>query len=290
MERNNTQAIGAFDPVAVLPASASRQETTASKRSGGFVPLLPHEHGAYGQLGFPLLTAWLIGQANWPAAAATLACVTGFWLHEPALILFGRRGVRAANELRHSAWRALAVLVPLALAGAAAAWLNGGWSLRFSFLLLLLWAVLVAAAARRGVDRRIGFELFSCLGLAVCALPVGLAAAVPLKTMLGVVAIWGIVQCGSVLAIHGVIARAKRRPRPAAGYGLAIIAVPALAAAAAGLVNRAWLAQALPLLPALTIVALLEWRAPSARHLRRLGWLLIGANAITLLLMPGVWH
>lgn len=61
--------------------------------------LMPREHGAYGQLALPLLTALFSGR---PTAAAFLyaaAAVFAFFAHEPLLVLLGQRGSRAFREL-----------------------------------------------------------------------------------------------------------------------------------------------------------------------------------------------
>src|SRR5262245_28487506 len=67
--------------------------------------MLPREHGAYGQLLFPLVTALAVG---WPTVAAYGLAVAGialFVAHEPLLVVMGQRGVRAEREQTRRAWR-----------------------------------------------------------------------------------------------------------------------------------------------------------------------------------------
>ncbi len=289
MGLNNTQTVGAFDTAAMVEASDRQGDSQRPKpKRKRIVLLLPHEHGAYGQLGFPLITVWLLGRPGWLAAAVTLACVAGFWLHEPAMILAGRRGERRKSAFSRAAWIEAGILGALAAAAGAGAWMAAGRELRWSLGLYPALALLVAEGCRRGLDRKPGFELFSCLGLALCSFPVGLAAGISARRMAAIAAIWGLVQCGSVMAVHGIIARAKRRPGAMAGSAVAVLATPMLLLAAAGMKYPAWQRFAIPLMPALAIAGLLYFRAPSPRHLRRLGWALIGSNVLTLWLLPGV--
>src|SRR5512137_832178 len=87
--------------------------------------LLPHEHGAYGQIAMPLLCAWMLGR---PGAASLLlgaGAFAGFLSYEPLLVAVGRRGRRAREEhgprARRLAAGILAVAVALAGAGFALA-------------------------------------------------------------------------------------------------------------------------------------------------------------------------
>jgi hypothetical protein len=78
--------------------------------------LLPKEHGAYGQLAFPLITALIVAGLSVAGALLTVAVVAAFLAHEPAAVVLDQRGARARRELGGSAIRwlavALAVLVP----------------------------------------------------------------------------------------------------------------------------------------------------------------------------------
>jgi len=58
----------------------------------------PKEHGAYGQLVFPLATAFAIAGATAPALLTAIAVTAAFLAHEPLIVLLGRRGVRARRD------------------------------------------------------------------------------------------------------------------------------------------------------------------------------------------------
>ena len=72
--------------------------------------LWPREHGAYGQLALPLLTALLSGRPSGPAGLYAFAAVCAFLAHEPLLVLLGHRGPRAQRECAGSARVRLALL------------------------------------------------------------------------------------------------------------------------------------------------------------------------------------
>ena len=87
--------------------------------------LWPREHGAWGQMAMPLVTGLALGRTGAAAWLLAVAASFAFLAHEPALVLLGSRGVRAAREDGPLARRLLLLLGGLAagagLAGAALA-------------------------------------------------------------------------------------------------------------------------------------------------------------------------
>jgi hypothetical protein len=71
--------------------------------------LLPKEHGAYGQIAFPLVTVFVVTGVSPAGVLLTAAAVAGFLAHEPAAIVLGARGPRARRELSSAATRSLAL-------------------------------------------------------------------------------------------------------------------------------------------------------------------------------------
>ena len=59
---------------------------------------LPREHGAYGQLVFPLVTAFGVAGLSSGGLLLATAVIAAFLAHEPAAVRFGQRGVRASRE------------------------------------------------------------------------------------------------------------------------------------------------------------------------------------------------
>jgi hypothetical protein len=89
--------------------------------------LFPKEHGAYGQLLFPIATAFAVGRISLAGLALAGAGACAFIAHEPLLVLIGRRGPRVARDQRSRALRWLAVFAGAALVsgGLAAAFVPG---------------------------------------------------------------------------------------------------------------------------------------------------------------------
>ena len=108
--------------------------------------LLPKEHGAYGQMAFPLITALVVCGATAPALFTVVAIVTGFLAHEPALVLLGMRGARARRELARDARRWMLVLGAATCTAGALAVLTAPRDVLWSFAVPLLPAVLLAGA------------------------------------------------------------------------------------------------------------------------------------------------
>ncbi len=62
---------------------------------------LPKEHGAYGQLAFPLVTALAVSGTSVPAGLIALAVVACFLAHEPLLVLLGMVSSRKLWITKH---------------------------------------------------------------------------------------------------------------------------------------------------------------------------------------------
>ncbi|MBZ0235890.1 MAG: YwiC-like family protein, partial [Deltaproteobacteria bacterium] len=56
------------------------------------IRFLPREHGAYAQLGVPLVVALAAGRPGLAAAAFALAAIALFFVHEPVLSLAAELG------------------------------------------------------------------------------------------------------------------------------------------------------------------------------------------------------
>ena len=88
--------------------------------------LAPREHGAYGQLAFPLLCALALGRPSWAGALSCVAFAALFAAHEPALVLAGKRGARARQIGGRRARKVLAAWLALGLAAGLGAAAVGG--------------------------------------------------------------------------------------------------------------------------------------------------------------------
>jgi hypothetical protein len=247
--------------------------------------LLPHEHGAYAQLLFPLASAWLLARPGWNALLWTLACLLGFWAHEPALILLGQRG-KVRRQRRGGRARRLGLGLAAAAVAAAAGGLWLGPALPAVSVLPVFGFGLVAGGLTfAGRERSLAGELAAGLALVWAALPVAAAGGAPAAAAVALVLLWSCVMAAGMLSVRGLIARAKRGDRACAlaGAYVALAALaPALAFAAAG---RLPLRAALALAPITAITLAWLARPPAPRGLRQMGLILVGANLATLVLL-----
>lgn len=250
----------------------------------GVRSLAPREHGAYGQLGFPLLTALC---AAWPRPAGLLfaaSAVSLFLAHEPALVAFGRRGQRVRQE---DGGRALRMFLGLLLAGGAlgvtALWLSPGPA-RLGAAIAAVLAALLTGAVALGVEKTLPGELIAAAAMSSAALPV--AAADGLRWV-EAVSIWGAWLFGfaaAVVPVRAVIVEHQTRaPSARARLAGTLLAIGfAAALAAAGELPPRMVLAAAPLFAASIWIAL---RPPEMKAMTRAGWTLIAAGALTTILM-----
>src|SRR5262245_24110922 len=95
--------------------------------------LLPKEHGAYGQLAFPLVAAFAVAGPSPAGVLLGVAAVAGFLAHEPGAVMLGQRGPRARRELSSVAVRWLLVCAAVGSVAAVSSAIlipaNARWSL-----------------------------------------------------------------------------------------------------------------------------------------------------------------
>lgn len=248
--------------------------------------LLPREHGAYAQLGFPLVTGLLYSGGEPGAVAFAVAAVALFLAHEPLAVLTGVRGVRLQTELRRPARRRILFLSGAAAAGLVAAiglapplaWmaavLPGGLGL---FLLPLL-------GTRR--MKSIPAEAIAAAVFSTSLLPLALCGDTALFDAALAAAVWYAAFLPAIFAVHAVKAALKKRPEER----WILRAAPAMA----GLVLATVIAGALLIpdgsdlfaaVPPVLVALLVAARPPHPRHLKRLGWTMVAADTLTLLLL-----
>lgn len=250
--------------------------TTAQTATGLRTPLtrrilFPKEHGAYGQLLFPVFTALLFGP-HLQGAGLALAFALAFLLHEPVLVLLGHRGPRAREQFQHRARRqglllvgAIAVVLGLLMPRLTV-------TARWSILLPAAAAVSISIFILLGKERTTPGELTAAAGLSACSFPVAVADGSSLAAACICWVIWAAVLMAATLAVRGVIARGK--------YGEEKLAKMAVVLGAAG---TALVAGLLPILalpwsllwaaaPAVLLPLVLQELKPSPKYLRTIGW------------------
>lgn len=213
--------------------------------------LWPREHGAYVQLGAPLVVALALA----PSLAGGLLAAgafAAFLAHEPLLVLLGRRGQHARVELEDRAEVRLALCIAVASTAGLA-----GMGLAPDALAIAAWVGL-AAGVVVGLSwldeaHTLGGELAAAAALAGAAAPVGVAGGMPADLAVELWMMWGLAFAPTVVAVHVVIDTHKRRATgrrwllwsallAVSGAGLVLgrlfAAAPLWAAAAAVVVTR----------------------------------------------------
>lgn len=245
--------------------------------------LIPREHGAYGQLLFPLVTALLIGR---PAAGAYLlagASIGGFLAHEALLVVLGQRGSRAAREQRTEARRSLALFGGFCAVTGGVAMVMLPRSALVLLLVCLALALLVGVAVVLHREKSTGGEMLAAVALTSASLPIALAGYVEMRAAWTVFLVFAMVFVTATVAVRAIIGRVSRAGGPpvvlAAVLSIVAIATLALLAMTERLVPVAPYA-ALPVCA--VALALTAWR-PSPRYLRPIGWTLVAATTATAL-------
>jgi hypothetical protein len=160
--------------------------------------LLPREHGAYGQLALPLVTALAMGRPGGAALALTLAAIAAFLLHQPVLLLATRRESRA-RDLARTARRLERSLVgenvlagalagqaaPAAIAGgispAMAGWTWATWTLGFAAVTCAVHGAVVRRKHRDPVPALVASAAITLAAIVLASTrPDPLAACLPL--------------------------------------------------------------------------------------------------------------
>lgn len=247
--------------------------------------LLPREHGTYAQLAFPLLSGLILGRPGMAAFGLALTAVSLFLAYEPLAVLVGVRGVRLRQAEASAARRQLAVLAPAAaLAGGAALLLAPSGVRLLALLPAAIGAALLPLLPGRRV-RTIGGETLVAAALASVHLPVAAAAGVAGVALWGPALVWFLGFFLATLAVHAIKARHKKRGGWVAAAATVSPMLGLLAAAATALavppLRMLGLALAVPLL---AVVAVNMARV-HPRALKRVGWTLVAADTLTLLLL-----
>jgi len=249
------------------------------------VSLLPKEHGAYGQLAFPILTAFLVAGVSTGGLLIATAVIAGFLAHEPAAILLGIRGTRAQREWSHAVlWLGCTVVVGVA-AGAGALF-RGDVATRWSMLIPLAPTLLLAISTARGRDKSWVGEVAASLAFSGAAMPIALAASAPVQTGAAVAIPFALLFVASTLAIRVVILKVRGGGNAGATTAtrratLLLAAGATLALSAASIVDLLPISVLVASAPGLVLSALIAANPPAPNHLRTLGWTLIGTSLLT---------
>ncbi len=261
------------------PASPPAAAARPARRS-----LLPREHGAWGQLLFPLAVALALGRPRLASDALALAALFAFVAHEPLQVLLGARGPRVRTEEGTRARRWLAALavgaVLLGLSGVARAPREA----RLSLAVPLGLGVLAAFLALTHRERTVGGQLAVGAALASPGVPVAVAGGASFTAALAAWVSFTLAFGLAELAARAVSARGRAGRAAFPLRALAALAVPVVALLVAPRLALPWPWAASLVAPAL--VAAWACLAPvTARRLPTVGWSLLAASLTTAALL-----
>lgn len=246
---------------------------------------MPKEHGAYGQFGMPLLTAVIVTRGALGAWAMLLSALAVFMLHEPLLVLLGRRGTRAKRELGPVAQRALVIGVFLA-GGLFALAVAFGKPLGASLLGPVALAVPVLVLVLRNQEKTVLGEVLVATALSSCALPTVRAGGGTAHEAWVIAGTWAAAYGVATIAVHALLPKYTTRRRfILRGATLACCAVLGGLAAWGAVAGRIAPFEALATGPVALLAVALAIAPVATRHLRRVGWLLVLASFGTMALL-----
>lgn len=247
--------------------------------------LIPREHGAYAELGFPLLSGLVLGSAGLASWLFVVAALLLFVANEPLVVLLGVRGKRMQQEQAGAARRLLAILGGLGVAaGLAALWLSPPIARWMALIPGVLAACLVPVVLSKNLKSLTG-EVIAAAAFSAMHLPVAAAGGATGVLLWGPAPLWFVTTVVATLAVHAIKARVTGATpwMPAAALWSGWLAL--LVASAIAFWLPYWrvvaLAACLPLAGAIVVNHL----ALSPRRLKQVGWTVVAANAVALTIL-----
>lgn len=276
--------------------------------------LLPREHGAYAELAFPLLTGVALGAPSLQVLALASAAVAFFLANEPVAILLGARGGRIKDQQGQRAKRRGLVLIGAGLLLGGAGVLGAGASIWPALLFPTLAGALLIPMALSGRQKSVLGELLVVTAFSTLILPFAAASGLSPIRVIPAVLVWWVSFTLGTLEVHAIKARHKDRGRnrwtrwtsPLAS-SLALAACVVLLRHGTVGISRASAAlmsgpgagqdpfltglapQIIPAAQALLVPAaallILSLIRVHPRHLKRVGWMLVAANSVALVVL-----
>jgi len=248
--------------------------------------MLPKEHGAYGQIAFPIVTAFLVAGVSTGGLLMATAVIAGFLAHEPAAILLGMRGTRAKREWWSRAIRWLGCTLVVGVAAGAGALFLVDTPARWSILVPLAPTLLLAISTVRGREKSWEGEVAASLAFSGAAMPIALSASAPAQTGAAVAIPFALLFVASTLAIRVVILKVRGGGNAGATTAtrratFLLAAGAAFALGAASTVGLLPISVLVASTPGLLLSAVIAARPPAPTHLRTLGWTLVGTSVLT---------
>lgn len=245
--------------------------------------LLPREHGIYAEVAFPILTALWIGRPSLAGACFAIAVIAAFLIHEPVLVLLGRRGAWVRASLGGRAKRYVEILGCLAVVcGLVGVW-QVGTTVRIAFLVLMPLALPLAFMTASKQEKSLPGETLIALIVSLASVPIAMAGGASLASAVAAAGVWFVVFVFSTMTVHAILARTKRRTeRPAIMVASAAVLLAAGAVVGYAMGGLPWL---LAMIPAPFVCAGVVLGRLPVKRLKVLGWLLVLGNLATAIVL-----
>ncbi|MBL8719105.1 MAG: YwiC-like family protein [Myxococcales bacterium] len=245
--------------------------------------LAPKEHGAYAQLGLPLLAALLMGRPTLLSALLVVGFACALLAHEPALVAAGRRGKRARADDGARARRNLLAIVGVGASALVVAFGLGTSELRTLLFLPAVFGAATTVLVVLDAERTSVGEHLAAATLSSTCVPVALAGGVPTREALFGWLVWVLGFFAAVSAVRGTIATRKHGARLWARLTPVLAAAGSAVALATLRLCPAWVpVAASPMLAGGLVLAAFP---PPPRALTRVGWTLVVAGLATTVLV-----
>ena len=256
------------------------------------VGMLPKEHGAYGQVAFPLLTTMVVAGVTVPASLLAVAVIAVFLAHEPLVVLLGFRGQRARREQAGAARVWLGVLGGAFVGAAAIAFVSLPGAQQWAVLVPLVPAIPAAWAVVAGREKTSLAEVAVSLAFSGAAFPLALAAGATTATAATVTLVYAANFVLATLAVRALILKVRAGGNPAAVNSMRRL-VFFMASGLLIAVFWAGVRQTLPwtalagVAPAIAVSLCLVILPPPPSKLRVVGWTLVATSAVTAAVLIG---
>jgi len=252
--------------------------------------MFPKEHGAYGQLIFPLATSLLVAGVTASALLTALAAGAAFISHEPALVLLGRRGTRATRETGRRAivWWSVSTAAAV-VAGGLALWLAPGGE-RWAFAYPAVPAAILAATFATNREKGAIGELSVAAAFSSLAIPICRVAGAPAAVAFAVALAFLGVFLASTLAVRVVILKVRGGGNAAVVRAtrrafFVVVGVMLIVLVAAGTRGALPWAPLLAITPSWMVATTLAVHPPPPARLKQIGWTLMSASLAAALIL-----
>ncbi len=256
--------------------------------------LLPKEHGVYAQMACPLITALSVTGLRASSVLLAVAIVAGFVLHEPLLVVLGKRGRPAQQKYGVRAWRWLIGLACAFVVAGGLAFVGMPGRTPWWLLLPAVPAGVVFVSAWRGTERQWVAQIGVALAFSLTVVPICASAGVPLAVSGAIAAVFAVTFVLGSLAVRVVVLRVRgggdQKASPAARRSVFAVAFAATMATAGFVVAGGVLPlpATLALVTGIGLPVQLAYFPPATSQLRRVGWTLVASSTVvTALLIAG---